>query len=108
MKKNIVYEDNILDKLLRFNAFSFNDDYSILNKEHLESQDKRWGFSAQEVQKTFPELVRPAPIDENYLTLDYVGMIPLLHKGISNLHDEIKRLNDKIVLLEEKINGYTK
>jgi hypothetical protein len=43
------------------------------------------GLSAQEVNSIMPEVVRPAPIDENYMTLDYAKLIPLLVEAIKEL-----------------------
>ena len=56
------------------------------------------GVSAQEVQKIFPEIVVPAPIDENYLTVKYEKLIPVLIEAIKELSEEIdavkRKLND--------------
>ena len=56
------------------------------------------GVSAQEVQRIFPEIVVPAPIDENYLTVKYEKLIPVLIEAIKELSEEIdavkRKLND--------------
>jgi hypothetical protein len=55
----------------------------------------RYGFSAQDVQKIYPELVTQ---DANgYLSVDYIGLIPVLVEAI-------KEQQDKITELEKKIN----
>jgi len=97
----------MLDKISQFKAFSYHEDFSA----HLgvkESKKRMWGFSAQEVQKVFPELTPPAPFNNEYLTIDYTRMVPLLHSGLMETWDEVKHLKKRIKELEEKLNGLTR
>ena len=57
---------------------------------------KEVGLSAQEVQKVLPEIVVPAPIDEQYLTIHYEKMIPLLVEAIKELNKKIDKIDKKI------------
>lgn len=52
------------------------------------------GVSAQEVQAVMPEIVSPAPIDEQYLTVHYDRLTPLLIEAIKELRREVKQLKD--------------
>ena len=54
------------------------------------------GVSAQQVQAVQPEVVVPAPIDENYLTVRYERLVPLLIEAI-------KELNAKVSALEQVV-----
>ena len=54
------------------------------------------GVSAQQVQAVQPEVVVPAPIDENYLTVRYERLVPLLIEAI-------KELNAKVTALEQVV-----
>ena len=54
------------------------------------------GVSAQEVQRVFPEIVVPAPIDENYLTVKYEKLIPVLIEAIKELSEEIDAIKRKL------------
>jgi hypothetical protein len=53
------------------------------------------GVSAQEVQRVLPEVVVPAPIDEQYWTVRYEKLIPLLIEAIKELSERLKRLENK-------------
>ena len=56
------------------------------------------GVSAQEVQKVLPEAVTPAPFNDEYLTVKYDKLVPLLIEAI-------KELSDKVSDLEERLNN---
>lgn len=53
------------------------------------------GVSAQQVQAVQPEVVAPAPIDENYLTVRYERLVPLLIEAIKELDAKVKALEAK-------------
>jgi hypothetical protein len=50
------------------------------------------GVSAQQVQAVMPEVVKPAPIDEKYLTVDYERLVPLLIEAIKELDAKLEGL----------------
>jgi hypothetical protein len=56
------------------------------------------GVTAQSVQAVQPQAVAPAPIDEQYLTVRYERLVPLLIEAI-------KELSDKVIVLEEKLKS---
>jgi len=55
------------------------------------------GVSAQQVQAVLPEVVVPAPIDAQYLTVRYEKLVPLLIEAIKQLDDRLEALTkDKL------------
>jgi hypothetical protein len=78
LKKNIQKcPDDIFSKLLQIESKKFN------YKNEKDTKDY-FGFIAQDVEKLFPSLVQKR--GDGTLTLSYVEMIPLLLKGIQELH----------------------
>ena len=64
----------------------------MMNKyyRNLEKGSERYGFLAKNVQDAFPELVHT---DNNgYLSVDYIGLIPILVQSINELRAELAEL----------------
>jgi hypothetical protein len=89
-KNNI---ENALDKVESLNGF-----YYIPNELAQElgyEPNLQVGVSAQEVQKILPEVVVPAPIDGQYLTVKYEKLVPLLIEAIKELKEKLNRIENK-------------
>jgi hypothetical protein len=54
------------------------------------------------VQRVLPEAVCPAPADENYLTVKYDKLVPLLIEAIKEQNVKIEYLEKKIEEIEGK------
>ena len=83
---------NALEKLLTLNGFYFEPNATAIGLGYTPS--KQVGVSAQEVQAVLPEVVVSAPIDSNYLTVQYDKIIPLLIEAIKELSEEVERLKE--------------
>jgi hypothetical protein len=54
------------------------------------------GVSAQQVQNILPYIVKSAPIDSKYLTIQYERLVPLLIEAIKEMSYEISTLKKQI------------
>lgn len=89
LKKRLYNIDNALNKVLSLNGFIYvpNNIAKSLGYEEIEDV----GLSAQQVQAILPWAVVPAPIDNQYLTLRYEKVIPLLVEAIKELANKLDR-----------------
>ena len=101
LKTNIVNIDSPLEKISKINGVYFN--WNELAKEltDKDTEKREVGFIAQEVQSVMPEIIKPAAFDvklktgENYLTIQYEKIVPLLVECIKELKKEIDELKNK-------------
>lgn len=84
---------NALAKVKTLNGFYY--EANELAQSYGYEKKLEVGVSAQQVQAILPEVVAPAPIDENYLTVRYERLVPLLIEAI-------KELEARVALLESK------
>jgi hypothetical protein len=85
--------ENALEKVVGLSGFYYepNEVAQALGYE----VKKQVGVSAQSVQAVMPEVVKPAPIDEQYLTVQYEKLVPLLIEAIKELKAEVDALKNK-------------
>ena len=98
----------------------------ISNRSNLNenvSYENSSGLSAQEIKKYYPELIDLAPFDsifdrklgkkvsksgDEYLTLNYERLVPILLQGIKELNANNKAIEEKNKILEDKYNSLEK
>jgi hypothetical protein len=105
LKENIIPIDGALAKIDKINGVYFN--YTDKAKEANQhfADGRQVGLIAQEIQEVLPEVISFAPFDygvdnqnisgENYLTLNYDKVVPLLLQAIKELKcelDDVKKL----------------
>ena len=103
LKNNITNIPNALDKIKTLNGVTFTWENSIYKTERINDI----GVIAQEVQSVLPEAVSLAPFDiddngnsksgENYLTVYYEKLIPLLIEGIKELSKQNEELSNRLI-----------
>jgi hypothetical protein len=101
LKTNIESIANAVDKLKQLNGVTYNWN-ALANTYGFDTTVKQAGLLAQEVQAVLPEAVKPAPFDinehgnsrsgENYITIQYEKLIPLLVEAIKEQQTQIDQL----------------
>jgi hypothetical protein len=89
-KTNLGNIPNALDKVQTLNGFYY--EANELAQSYGYDKKLEVGVSAQQVQAIMPEVVAPAPIDENYLTVRYERLVPLLIEAIKELKAELDQV----------------
>jgi hypothetical protein len=91
LKTNFKPIENAVDKVLKLRGFTYNFN-EIGEGLGFDTSLRHAGVSAQEVQAVLPEAVCPAPASDEYLTVKYDKLVPLLIEAIKELKEEIKEL----------------
>jgi len=86
---------NALDKVLSLDGFHYHANETAVALGY-DASRKEVGLSAQQVQSVLPEVVVPAPIDAQYLTIHYERVIPLLVEAIKEQQKQIEELKAKL------------
>lgn len=95
LKENIVPIENALEKVISLNGFTYN--FNELGASlGFSTTARHVGVSAQQVKEILPEAVAPAPANDEYLTVKYEKMVPLLIEAIKELKEEIEILKKRI------------
>jgi len=93
VKENQQLISDALEKLDKLHGFTYNFN-DIGEKLGFDINQRYSGVSAQDVQEVLPEAVAPAPADNDYLTVKYDKLIPLLIESLKDLKSEIDDLKD--------------
>ena len=82
--------ENALEKLCSLSGFYYTPNAKAQELGY--EPNLEVGVSAQEVQKVLPEVVVPAPISDEFLTVRYEKLVPLLIEAIKELRAEVETL----------------
>lgn len=108
LKENINVIADSLSKVLSLRGVTYNSN-DVAEQYGYDDRSQQVGVIAQELQAVLPEAVRLAPFDtefidgkevsksgENYLTVQYEKIVPLLIEAIKELKAEIDELKGKV------------
>jgi hypothetical protein len=115
LKSNIMPLNNCMLKINMLNGKSYikNSPQIISaatqNSEFIKAQGKykpkseeiQLGLLAQDVKEVFPELVKKD--SSGYLTVDYIGLIPVLVEAVKDLNKEVEALKQENEKLKKKV-----
>ena len=116
LKHNIESIENPLSKIISLKGMTYN--WNEVGKEYGwdPGNAREVGIFAQDIQAVLPEAVKLAPFDqahdengnsysksgENFLTVKYEKIVPLLIEGIKEQQLQIEELKNRIFILENK------
>ena len=108
--------DNALTMINALSPFKYKTDNNIATLYGFNSDKIHLGLSAQEVQKYIPEVVKLAPFDtvydngltysksgNDYLTIDYQKLVPVLIAGMKELTAKFNELNKEVQNLKYQV-----
>jgi len=111
LKENVQIIDNAVGKVLTLTGITYTPN-ALAESFGYDRTKKLAGLFADEVDSVLPEAVRPAPFDddgaggsksgENYQTIQYEKLIPLLVEAIKEQQQQIIQLKEAINTLTSK------
>ena len=110
LKENVKPIENALDKISKLTGMTYT--WNDLGKQYGwdPGKEREAGVFAQDVQEVLPEAVKIAPFDndkgasksgENFLTVKYEKLVPLLIEAIKEQQSQIEQLKDQVNQLKE-------
>jgi hypothetical protein len=108
LKTNIQRIQNAMSKVNQLTGFTFNWNQTAHDLAQYDMQKNQVGVFAQEVEEVLPEAVALAPFDtdhnngrvsksgENYLTVQYEKIVPLLIEALKEQDVRIRELEEKL------------
>ena len=118
LKENIEPLKNPIERIKQISGYNYNFKREIFPKELPEDfiaqhTKKQIGFIAQEMEKVFPELVLPPGEGEEYYSINYDGMIPVLLEAIKEQQNQIEKMQsmvskqaNEMLFLQEQLDVY--
>lgn len=119
LKTNVNPIENALQKVMSIGGYTFDWDDKVDELGFIpDTRTNDAGVLAQEIQAVLPQAVAPAPFDwqwdeeqeknasksgENYLTVRYERIVPLLIEAIKEQQAYINRLEEKIDTIVQKL-----
>ena len=107
LKENIQPLDNVLDELMKLDihTYSFKQGFAEMNLP----TSRQYGFTAQNLESVFPELVRlnPAKGKEQpieFKAVNYIGLIPILTEAIQEQQKEMEAKDARIDDLQRQLD----
>ncbi len=91
MKRNIVPLNYGLKELSQLNAYSY-----YWNSESMDDGYRYLGVIAQELKEIMPELVREGSDDQKLLSVNYIGLIPVLVNAIKEQQRQIVEIQSQL------------
>ena len=103
-KENVQPLADSLDKILKLRGVQFDwkrDEFP----DHNFSHDRQVGFIAQEVAKVLPELVAGGEGEDDFYSVSYGRLVPILVEAMKELNGEAQQKDSKITELQARLTA---
>ena len=102
LKNRISLLENPIEKVKQLEGFTYtwNETAESIG---IKNNGVKVGVSAQQVQAVLPEAVRPSPVSDEYLTVQYEKLVPLLIEGMKEQQEQIEKLRNEIEQLRNDV-----
>ena len=102
LKENITLIESPLEKLSKISGYNFNFNEKGADVTGQPQHRKQMGVIAQEIEQVCPELIEPAPGDNDYKTVKYDKLVPLLIESIKAQQEQIDTLKQEVEQLKQQ------
>jgi hypothetical protein len=96
--------EDALNKVKQLNGYYFVEN-EVAKSLGYTNDNRQVGVSAQEVQSVLPEVVTTAPISDEYLTVKYDKLIPLLIEAVKEQNNIVETLINEVEELKNLLNN---
>ena len=96
LKENIKVIEDPLEKVKKLRGVTYDWKDNVEELGFLPAEKSETGVIAQDVAAVIKDGVKPAPFDDDYLTVQHEKIIPLLIESIKELSAEVDRLKAKL------------
>ena len=115
LKENILPINGALGKISKLSGFTYNWNDKAKEEADFNTNERLVGVFAQDVKEVLPEAVKLAPFDndgsdvsksgEDYLTVQYEKIVPLLIEGMKEQQAQIEELTTILEQLTKQLNN---
>jgi len=107
LKENIQPMQNALDKIMKLEVSTYNYKTTEFPEMNLPA-DRQNGFTAQNLESVFPELVKFNPAKKEqpveFKAVNYTGLIPVLTEAIQEQQKQLEAKDERIDSLQKQYN----
>jgi len=96
LKTNVKPIENALEKINKIGGYFYTPNQLALDIDATKDTSERVGVMAQEIEEVLPHVVKPAPFNKNYKTVQYEKLVPLLIQAIKEQQKQIEELKAKL------------
>ena len=104
-KKNILPLKSSLDKVMQLRPVTYNWKTEEFPNKHF-TNDLQIGFIAQELEKIIPQVVHTDVADNNYKSVDYGRLTPVLVEAMKEQQVQIEKLQKEVEELKKAKSEY--